>query len=91
MDLILPGQSHTSAGSNDHSNELTLDVKEKIEAEKPEPSAKATFEELLETVRNAKITSKEPNGKDEDTYSGVDYEHFPVYYWGIGYAAEEEE
>ena len=47
--------------------------------------------DLLERIKNAKVSSDAPNRtKEEDTYSDVDYENYPDYYWNIEYEADEE-
>jgi hypothetical protein len=42
------------------------------------------FKKLLETIKNAKNSSEGSDifkTKDEDTYSDVDYDNYPDYYW----------
>ena len=55
-----------------------------------EANSNSNFKELLETIKNAKI-SEGPyqtfKTMEEDTYSDVEYENYPFYYWKMEYAA----
>ena len=52
-----------------------------------------SFKKLLESIKNAKVSSDRSDQfmktKEEDTYSDVDYDNYPDYYWDMEHEEEE--
>ena len=105
----MASQHFTPSHTSDDFIEPSLDSKKKLEAEpsdivnvesleaKLEPildeSKDSRLENLLESIRNAKISSEGGSQlfktKEEDTYSDVDYENYPNHYWKTDFEVEE--
>ena len=66
-------------------DEETSDKKQNLEEIK-KVAVNHDFAKLLESIKNAKLSSDD---EQDDDYGAMDYESYPDYYWQMGYETDD--